>query len=45
MRTVVSWKVDGMVVKALPLAARTKTTPGDKLTPGDLLLELNPRKK
>jgi len=29
-----------MVVKALPLKARTKTDPGDKLTPGDLLLEL-----
>ena len=33
-------QADGMVVKALPLKARTKTDPGDKLTPGDLLLEL-----
>jgi biotin carboxyl carrier protein len=33
-------KADGMVVKALPLNARTKTTPGDKLAPGDLLLEM-----
>jgi biotin carboxyl carrier protein len=37
-------EIAGMVVKSLPWATRTKTDPGQKLGPGDLLLEMLPKK-
>eukprot|EP00854_Cymbomonas_tetramitiformis_P002318 gene2318-3042_t len=37
-------EIAGMVVKTLPVRARTKTSQGENLTPGDLLLEMHPRK-
>jgi biotin carboxyl carrier protein len=44
MKISVPDELDGLVVKALPCAGRTKEKQGDILSPGDLLLELEEAK-